>query len=178
MAKEYKSKFRNDEDGYYDSNPANKAKSNILDDDFDDKIKGSLTSPTSEETVTAKVKDEPEAKLILWRGTTGARVSDMKTYGCASGTIKDTTVGKPSQEQCKNQIAKGGVIPEFTTSAELSGFSFLHWVVVVEIAAKYLAKGSGSENGWVCLPKAPLVVMETVDRTLGFEEEIEGWNGS
>lgn len=65
-------------------------------------------------------------------------------------------------------MGHGGQLPEFTTNAGVAeGFSFQNVLVVVYIAAKYLSKGSSSEEGWIANPKAPLTVVDVVDRTRG-----------
>lgn len=169
--------FPIDGEYYVDGDPANHAAKNVLDDDFDEVIKTRLSRPESESVVEAAVTEGRAIDVILWRGTSGVCVRDMEVHKCASGTVCSPDVGRPTDAQAREQVGKGGKLPEFTTSNGLSGYSFLHWLVVVRINTKYLARGSGSENGWVCLPEAPIDVLQTVDRTLGFLEE-PGWNAS
>ena len=177
MARNFASGFPTDEDYYNDSNPENRQQANVLDDDFDDVIAPQLTAPTAEATVAAAVAANTDTPVILWRGTTGPSAQAMVAFNCAKGQQRDLNTTRPSDAERRQQIALGRAFPEFTTSKNL-GFSFGHSLVVVKVSAKYLCRGSAFEQGWVCRPTAPLEVLEVVDRTLGFNENLNAINAS
>lgn len=177
MAKHFKTQFPDDSDYYEDDNAKNRTEGNVLDDDFDDVVAAQLTAPTAEATVKLAVEGGKDIPVILWRGTTGPSATEMAAFGCAKGTRKDTGTARPTEAQRKEQVAVGRAFPEFTTKKDLS-FSFKHYLVVVRVSAKYLARGSVTEQGWVCQPTAPVEVLEVVDRTLGFAENLQAVNAS
>ncbi|MEM9450958.1 MAG: DUF4765 family protein [Cyanobacteria bacterium P01_E01_bin.6] len=144
--------------------------SELIDDNFDDTIKDQLNQPTADGTVEKAVQEGKNIEVILWRSTTGASVAAIQSANSAGGAAAQENVAAPGHEVQQNQIAVGGVVPEYTASQSVTGFSFKHWLVVVKINTKYLARGSGSESGWICSSAAPVKVLDTVDRTLGLPE--------
>jgi hypothetical protein len=159
--------FESGEPQYMDDNDSN---SELLDDNFDETIKNQLNQPTSDATVDGAVTAGSDLDVVLWRSTTGASVAAILAASSAGGEPADPNVQAPGIDVQQSQIAIGGVAPEFTASADVTGFSFRHWLVVVNINTRYLARGSGSESGWICSPHAPVVVLDTVDRTMGLPE--------
>lgn len=143
--------------------------SELLDDNFDDTIRDQLNQPTDDGAVAAAVEAGSNIDVVLWRGTTGASVAAIQAASSAGGAAPQVNVAAPGLAVKKQQIAVGGATPEYTASRNL-GFSFRHWLVVVRINTRYLARGSSSESGWICSPAAPVVVLNTVDRTLGLPE--------
>ncbi|MFJ4696085.1 DUF4765 family protein [Streptomyces sp. NPDC088766] len=136
------------------------------DDDNFDTLIGNLTPPTDYATVASMVEEGSEHGVYLWRGTGLATASKMASKGSAGGRTPDPSVGAPSSASSRSQVGHGGQLPEFTTHTGVAeGFSFRNALVVVYIAAKYLSKGSSSEEGWIANPKAPLIVVDIVDRT-------------
>nr|WP_232838464.1 DUF4765 family protein [Streptomyces geranii] len=104
--------------------------------------------------------------VYLWRGTSVGTANTMARKGSAGGRTADASVAAPSSASSRSQVGHGGQLPEFTTNTGVAeGFSFRNALVVVYIAAKYLSKGSSSEEGWIASPKAPLIVVDMVDRT-------------
>ncbi|WP_406131401.1 DUF4765 family protein [Streptomyces sp. NBC_00989] len=135
------------------------------DDNFDTLIKD-LTLPTDYATVASMVAEGSEHGVYLWRGTNLATANSMASKGSAGGRTADPRVSAPSSASSRSQVGHGGQLPEFTTSTGVAeGFSFRNALVVVYVAAKYLSKGSSSEDGWIADPKAPLTVVDIVDRT-------------
>lgn len=144
--------------------------SELLDDNFDETIKDKLIQPTADGTVEDAVKNGTNSDVILWRSTTGASVAAIQAAGSAGGAAAKVDAAAPGHEEQQDQIAVGGVVPEYTASRGVTGFSWRHWLVVVRINSKYLARGSAAESGWICSPAAPVKVLDTVDRTLGLDE--------
>ena len=144
--------------------------SELLDDNFDEIIKGNLHQPTADGTVEEAVSNNTNINVVLWRSTTGSSVADIVANGSAGGAVAQVNVAAPGHQVQQDQIAVGGVAPEYTASSNVSGFSWRHWMVVVRINTRYLTRGSGSESGWICSPAAPVVVLDTVDRTMGLPE--------
>lgn len=144
--------------------------SDLIDDNFDDTIKDQLTQPTADGTVEAAVTAGSNIDVILWRSTTGASVAAIQAAASAGGAAAQDDVAAPGHGAQQQQIAVGGVVPEYTASPDVTGFSWRHWLVVVRINTRYLARGSSSESGWVCSPAAPVEVLDTVNRTLGLPE--------
>lgn len=144
--------------------------SELLDDNFDETIKDHLTQPTADGTVAEAVEAGTNIDVVLWRSTTGASVAAIQAAGSAGGAAVQQDVAAPGHEVQQDQIAVGGVVPEYTASRDVTGFSWRHWLVVIRINTRYLARGSGSESGWICSPAAPVVVLDTVDRTMGLPE--------
>ncbi|MEU9782734.1 DUF4765 family protein [Streptomyces phaeochromogenes] len=138
------------------------------DDDNFDSVAQHLTYPTDYGTVASMVEQQSESGVYLWRGTTASTARNMMSKGSAGGRTADSSVAAPDRESSRSQVGHGGQLPEFTTNAGVAeGFSFQNVLVVVYIAAKYLSKGSSSEEGWIANPKAPLTVVDVVDRTRG-----------
>ncbi|MFJ2261980.1 DUF4765 family protein [Streptomyces sp. NPDC087844] len=138
------------------------------DEDNFDTVAQSLTYPTSYSTVASLVEQQSESGVYLWRGTTASKADQMMRKGSAGGRTADSGVAAPDRESSQSQVGHGGQLPEFTTSPGVAeGFSYKNVLVVVYIAAKYLSKGSSSEQGWIANPKAPLMVVDIVDRTRG-----------
>jgi hypothetical protein len=144
--------------------------SKLLDDNFDATIKGKLTQPTADGTIKNAVTSGNHINAILWRSTTGASVAAIQAAGSAGGKAVQANVAAPDHAVQQNQIAVGGVVPEYTASRDVTGFSWRHWLVVVRINTRYLARGSAAESGWICNSAAPVVVLDTVDRTMGLPE--------
>ena len=142
---------------------------NVVEDNFNEAIKYKLTQPTRESEVAEAVCQGLDVDVVLWRGTTAERVAHIEKNGSAGGIAPEYDTKPPGEASVRTQVAFGSSLPEFTTNPNL-GFSFRHWLVVVFINSQYLAKGSGSEGGWVCNASAPVMVIEKVDRTLGFPE--------
>lgn len=145
--------------------------SEFLDDNFDEEIKPQLPQPTADGTIQNAVNKGSDRDVILWRSTTGASVAKIKANKSAGGDSANASATIPTHEAKQKQISSGGKLPEYTASSDLTGFSWQHWLVVVKINTKYLTRGSASESGWVCNPAAPVVVLNTVDRTLGLPEK-------
>ena len=173
----FTSSFTDDPDHYADDNPNNRAAKNVIDDNFDE-IKVKLNQPTSDDEVEAAVEGNENTDVILWRGTSGSRSKTIVSAGSAGGAQVNAAVSRPSNDVAQQQIGIGRSdgFSEFTAKTDL-GFSFQHWLVVVKINSKYLTRGSSNEEGWVCANSAPVEVLDTVDRTLGFIESM-GANGS
>jgi hypothetical protein len=142
----------------------------LVDDNFDETIKGQLTPQTADSDVEAAVTAGTNIDVVLWRSTTAASVAAIQAAGSAGGAAAEDDVAAPGHDVQQDQIAVGGVTPEYTASNEVTGFSWRHWLVVVRINTRYLARGSGSESGWICSPAAPVEVLDTVDRTMGLPE--------
>ncbi|MFH8463777.1 DUF4765 family protein [Streptomyces sp. NPDC017991] len=138
------------------------------DEDNFDTVAQNLTYPTSYSTVASMVEQQSESGVYLWRGTTASKANQMMSKGSAGGRTADSSVAAPDHESSQSQVGHGGQLPEFTTNPGVAeGFSYKNVLVVVYIAAKYLSKGSTSEEGWIANPKAPLTVVDVVDRTRG-----------
>ncbi|MEV5534383.1 eCIS core domain-containing protein [Streptomyces prunicolor] len=136
------------------------------DDDNFDTLISQLTPPTDYSTVASMVAEGSEHGVYLWRGTSLATANSMASRGSAGGRTADPSVSAPSSASSRSQVGHGGQLPEFTTGTGVAeGFSFRNALVVVYVAAKYLSKGSSSEEGWIADPKAPLTVVDIVDRT-------------
>ncbi|MCZ4122745.1 DUF4765 family protein [Streptomyces sp. H39-S7] len=149
------------------------------DDDNFDTVKTALTPPTDHATVASLAAEESEHGVYLWRGTTPSNAARMVSNGSAGGRTADASVTAPDRASRQAQVGHGRQLPEFTTNPGVAeGYSFQKALVVVYIAAKYLSKGSGSEDGWVANPKAPLVVVDIVDRTRGQASDRRGANAS
>ena len=137
-----------------------------------------LPKPTPQAAVTAAVKNRSNIEVTLWRGTSGEAAVAMRTYGSAGRAAADPQTEPPLREQARQQVGKGGRLPEFTTNTGIAeGFSLGHWLVIVKINTRYLAKGSGSEDGWIAQPSAPAKIVTMVDRT-GGKPEKPGANAS
>ncbi|MED7952283.1 DUF4765 family protein [Streptomyces sp. BE20] len=137
-------------------------------DDFDEAYRGRIPKPTSQSEVAKAVASGADRTVILWRGTGLKAAESMAKQGSASGDPASAATARPSAATAAQQVGKGGVLPEFTTDPGVAeGFSHKNALVVIEISAKYLAKGSSSESGWVAARTAPAKVRVIVDRTGG-----------
>ncbi|MCQ6554999.1 DUF4765 family protein [Streptomyces sp. C10-9-1] len=135
-------------------------------DDFDEYYRDRLPQPTSQAKVAEAVAGNPDKTVTLWRGTRVSVADAMARNGSASGDTADTKTGPPVI--VGDQVARGGVLPEFTTSPGIAeGFSHGSALVVVDIQARYLARGSHGEDGWISNRTAPVTVRAIVDRTGG-----------
>ncbi|MBQ0985974.1 DUF4765 family protein [Streptomyces sp. F63] len=138
------------------------------DDNFSTRFESQLPQPTPESTVASLVEQQSDQQVILWRGTSLARAEAMEANGSAGGGSASASTTAPDRAASQSQIGYGGQLPEFTTRPGIAeGFSYKQALVVVSIAAKYLSRGSSSEDGWTALPSAPLTVLHLVDRTRG-----------
>ena len=137
-------------------------------DNFDTVYESQLPQPTSEGIVATLVRQQSEQHVTLWRGTELPRAEAMEMNGSVGGGRPDKNASAPDLAASRDQVAYGRRLPEFTTRTGVAeGFSQKGALVVVSIAAKYLTRGSVSEQGWTALPSAPLRVLELVDRTQG-----------
>ncbi|MGW2541115.1 DUF4765 family protein [Kitasatospora sp. NPDC001574] len=137
-------------------------------DDFDEAYRSRIPKPTSQSEVAKAVASGADRTVVLWRGTGLKTAESMAKQGSVSGDPASAATARPSAATAAQQVGKGGVLPEFTTDPGVAeGFSHKNALVVVEISAKYLAKGSSSESGWVAGRTAPAKVRVIVDRTGG-----------
>ncbi|WP_435600524.1 DUF4765 family protein [Streptomyces sp. C10-9-1] len=137
-------------------------------DDFDEQYRKMLLQPTPQDEVAAKVARRSEETVTLWRGTRLDVAEAMARNGSASGDTPSVYTAAPETTAAQNQVAKGGILPEFTTRTGVAeGFSHNSALVVVDIKAKYLTKGSDTEAGWIANRTAPVTVRAIVDRTGG-----------
>ncbi|MGV9271075.1 DUF4765 family protein [Kitasatospora sp. NPDC003701] len=137
-------------------------------DDFDEAYRGKLPKPTAQSEVAKAVASGSDRTVTLWRGTRLDIAESMARNGSVSGDPASATTARPSGATAAQQVGKGGVLPEFTTDPGVAeGFSHKNALVVIEVSAKYLARGSGSESGWVAGRTAPAKVKVIVDRTGG-----------
>jgi hypothetical protein len=143
-----------EEDDNYDSD----------EDDFDDQV-GSLPKPTDTATVKGLVRNRAEQDVVLWRGASPSMAQAIISNQSAGGATANADTTAVGEDTRKAQIGFGGMAPEFTSNPELQGFSRDNWLVVVRINTKFLAQGSGSEDGWIAPHDAPLEVLAAVDRT-------------
>jgi hypothetical protein len=84
----------------------------------------------------------------------------MLQTGCVKADAPNPNCGCPSNTEVNKQVGgpQGGAIeklPEFTADMKVAQTFATDCIVFVRIKRKYLAKGSGSESGWVCYPAAP-----------------------
>ncbi|WP_432011439.1 DUF4765 family protein [Streptomyces cucumeris] len=145
-------------------------------DDFD-RYKDGLPQPTSEEDVAAAVDQGADTTVTLWRGTSNAEAEAMVKNSSASGEPASADTPRPTREEARAQVGTGKGIKdasgtvkklrEFTTERGVAD-SFSSYkdnsLVVADISARYLTKGSGSEGGWVANPTAPAKVRAVVVR--------------
>ncbi|MEU3047919.1 DUF4765 family protein [Streptomyces sp. NPDC006984] len=135
-------------------------------DDFDEYYRDRLPQPTPQREVVAAEADAPDSTVTLWRGTRIGVADAMARNGSASGDTASAETGRPAKQAVKDQVGSGGVLPEFTSNPGIAeGFSHNNALVVVDIQAKYLARGSHSEDGWIANRNAPVTVRAIVDRT-------------
>ncbi|MFJ3934607.1 MULTISPECIES: DUF4765 family protein [unclassified Streptomyces] len=135
-------------------------------DDFDERYRETILQPTEQKTVAEEVAKQSERTVTLWRGTRLEVAEAMARNGSASGDTPSVNATAPRKAAIKNQVARGGSLPEFTTNVGVAaGFSNKSALVVVDIKAKYLAQGSKTEAGWVANRDAPVTVRIIVDRT-------------
>lgn len=151
-------------------------KDDPLDDDFD-----TLWPQTVEKHPHLKIAADKDVKkavdshknvdVVLCRGTRGDQLKNIISNQSAGGAKVDFSVKPPTEEERKQQIAKGKRLPEYAAMDPTAmSWSWRHFLVVVRINTRYLARGSSSESGWVAQPSAPVTVLATVDRTVGFAE--------
>jgi Domain of unknown function (DUF4765) len=103
-----------------------------------------------------------EEDVVLWRGASWLGLEGMATAGSLGGEKADATVGAPTAEEAKAQVGKGGDsrLPELTSKTTVAeSFSTGGALVVVMVKKKYLAEGSGVEEGWVAYRNAPFTMM-------------------
>ncbi|MFE2722613.1 DUF4765 family protein [Kitasatospora sp. NPDC059327] len=137
-------------------------------DDFDEHYRDRLPRPTAQTDVAKAVASGSDQVVTLWRGTRLDVAEGMATRGSVSGDPASPTTARPSGTDAAQQVGKGGVLPEFTTDPGVAeGFSHKNALVVIDVSAKYLSRGSGSESGWVAGKTAPAQVRVIVDRTGG-----------
>lgn len=130
----------------------------------------SLPAPTSEGEVAHAVETRANTNVVLYRGALMEDINAMVAHGSAGGRPADANTAAPSRRQASDQVRHGRRHPEFSTDRYI-GRQFSRGggrgVVVVMINSYYLAKGSGSEDGWVALASAPITVLHVVDRSHG-----------
>ena len=136
----------------------------------------SLTISTESQVASA----DPEQYVVLIRGCNRPEELDAivgrSTAGGATPARDDGQA--PSEAQAVEQVKFEGAPwattgarqaarrqtndVEYTTDASTAiGFGMSRGgVVVARIQKKYLTKGSGSENGWICFKDAPVVVLD------------------
>ncbi|MGW7255834.1 DUF4765 family protein [Streptomyces sp. NPDC054834] len=129
-----------------------------------------LPAATSDSAVEAAVEAGGETVVTLYRGDDMARIRAMAEHNSAGGATPDANTPAPTEAQAGAQVSRGRLYPEFTADRYIARqFSRqgARGVVVVRIKAKYLTRGSESEEGWVALPGAPVEVVAIVDRSRG-----------
>jgi len=126
---------------------------------------------STEEQVAAAGADDT---VILCRGTVVDTANKVKANKSAGGVKADANCGAPSEDLAKLQV--GGFQtellkklkityeefvknkpPEYSTDEKKAKGFASGALLYVAIKKKYLTKGSGSEDGWIALPQAPLV---------------------
>ncbi|MFJ4682445.1 DUF4765 family protein [Streptomyces sp. NPDC091377] len=150
-------------------------------DDFDETFVAGenplLPRPTEQSSVARLVDRKADELVTLWRAMKLTDADELARTGGAAPRTADGGVTEPSAAEVKEQIGRGkgltidGVqrrLMEFTTAPSIAeGFSAGGGAVVVaQVAAKYLVKGSESEGGWIPHWGAPVNVLHIVDRKI------------
>ncbi|WP_162907249.1 DUF4765 family protein [Allorhizocola rhizosphaerae] len=126
---------------------------------------------TNDQDVKAAVDNHQDVDVVLCRGTRGPQLQNIVQQQSAGGATADANAKAPSEDERKQQIAKGQRLPEYAAKDPTKmSWSWRHHLVVVKINTRYLARGSSTESGWVAQPSAPVTVLATVDRTVGLPE--------
>lgn len=115
--------------------------------------------PTAFEKVDKAGADEI---VILWRGSSWLALEGMASGGSLGGEKADENANAPTPEEASKQVGKGGDsrLPEFTCKTTVAeSFSQGGALVLVAVKKKYLANGSGVEEGWVAKKNAPFAAM-------------------
>lgn len=103
-----------------------------------------------------------DTRVTVFRGCTGEQLIRMATGQ------PNPSVTNPTKDEARNQVAELALahvpieerLVEFSTDLEIAeGFGTGQFVAVVQIDAKYLTKGSGTEDGWVAYPSAPCEII-------------------
>lgn len=114
---------------------------------------------------TPKILNDGEGGLIriLWRGCRPDQLAKNLVYGSAGGEPANKDAPKPSEKQAQLQVSELISLPEFTSNPGISrSFGTNNFMVAFKINNKYLAQGSGTEQGLVCANNAPVEVIGIV----------------
>ncbi len=132
-----------------------------------------VSEPVAKPKITVTTEDvvknaSDDEVLYLLRGSRMVSAAKMKEKGCARGDVADANCGRPTEQEATSQVggSKAGEsltehkkFPEFTTSMFWAQSYATDCIVLVAIQKKYLTKGSGSEDGWICYDAAPCKLM-------------------
>jgi hypothetical protein len=103
-------------------------------------------------------------KVILSRGVRREDIQGYETnkFTAGNGIVKDREIlPLATEKQVRDYIAKGGQpldykYKEYTTSiGKAISFAKGGGLIIIEIEAKYLTKGSETEHGWIVADNAP-----------------------
>ena len=117
-------------------------------------------------TVANAVATHADVMVTLVRGSSTQTGQSAATNSSAGGETPNPSCGCPSESNAVSQVggSQPGIpqskLPEFTCDPDLS----VKWArrggwLMVRINTKYLAKGDVGQQGWVCLPSAPVEAM-------------------
>ncbi|MEU9336503.1 DUF4765 family protein [Streptomyces sp. NPDC048290] len=143
-------------------------------DDFAETVaKGKLVpKPKPEAEVRKAVASGSAEWITLWRGMSRAAADELVRAGRTPGSTADEPRA-PTEAERKSQVQKGSTgnssgprLLEFTTDMGVAeSFSYgSRAMVVAEIQARHLVKGSEPEGGWIPYWGAPVNVSYIVDR--------------
>lgn len=148
-------------------------------DNFDTRYQNNLPQPTPDGNVEELVNQGSSQYVVLWRGTSLSAANAMESAGSAGGASPSRRTAAPSRAASQRQIGGGSSLTEFTAHTGVAeSFGSQGAVVVVQISAAYLSRGSRSEEGWTALASAPLQVLDVVDRTRGKKQKRRVANAS